>query len=103
MYIYYSSRLGTVNHKLVRPQRVTVVGQFNSKTNEFEVAVAKCSKKDQFCRKTGRELAAQRLNKKSLYMSLKGEFFTNFNQKAFNDLARAVATQVLESNFKVEE
>lgn len=35
---------------------------YNEGTNGIEYGVSYCSKKDQFCRKTGRELAESRLN-----------------------------------------
>jgi hypothetical protein len=44
------------------PIRSTVVGRYNSITNEICFAAARCSKKEQFCKLKGRNIAIRRLN-----------------------------------------
>lgn len=48
--------------------RVSVVGQFNG--NSLQIAVARCSKKDQFIRRKGRLIAEGRLEKGKLYSDI---------------------------------
>lgn len=42
--------------------RITVAGLYNSETTILSLGVAKCFRGDNFCRKTGRELAIGRLD-----------------------------------------
>lgn len=42
--------------------RITVAGLYNSETTMLSLGVAKCFRGDNFCRKTGRELAIGRLD-----------------------------------------
>ena len=42
--------------------RVTVAGLYNSETAILSLGIAKCFRGDNFCRKTGRELAVGRLD-----------------------------------------
>jgi hypothetical protein len=44
------------------PIRSTVVGRYNEATNEICFASARCSKKEQFCKLKGRNIAIRRLN-----------------------------------------
>jgi hypothetical protein len=44
------------------PIRSTIVGRYNEATNEICLASARCSKKEQFCKLKGRNLAIRRLN-----------------------------------------
>lgn len=45
-----------------RKTRITVAGLYNSETAILSLGVAKCFRGDNFCRKTGRELAVGRLD-----------------------------------------
>lgn len=51
--------------------RVTVAGQFID--NELHIGVARCSEKDQFTRKTGREIALERMVAKPYVKDISGK------------------------------
>ena len=70
--------------------RVSVVGQVQD--NQLKIAVARCSEKDQFVRKVGRELAEGRLNAGLLYSKIPMEECT---VKTFVDVAQEVVKKVL--------
>lgn len=53
--------------------RLTVVGLYNEEQNTMNVGVAVCSQQDNFCKKTGRELALKRATEAPIYTNLKIE------------------------------
>lgn len=76
----------------VANSRVTVVGEHSD--GELNIAVARCSHKDNFCRKTGRMIASGRLNREKLFTKLPME---NCDTKTFVDIAKSVAESVKEN------
>lgn len=70
-----------------RFNRVTVVAKFENNTLVF--AVARCSDKDQFCRKTGRAIAEGRLSKGKFIREV--EPILPFNPAEFVGIAQIIA------------
>ncbi len=57
-FVYHTKNLSKNNNQ----PRVTVVGNVDQSGKYLNIAVARCSKNDHFCKKTGREIAIDRLN-----------------------------------------
>jgi hypothetical protein len=70
--------------------RVTVVGEISE--NFLKIAVARCSSKDNFTRKKGKELAINRFNEGKYYMVIKLEKATT---RKFVSVARMVAANII--------
>lgn len=70
---------------------VCVVATQNAGNDILNVAVARCSEKDQFVKKTGRELAEKRLNANELYCKYRVQ---NCKGKEFIKIAQQVAKEV---------
>ena len=79
--------------------RVTVVGEYS--TGILNLAVARCSEKDSFSRKIGREIAIERLNKGEIFYSFTSE---TMNSKRFYDIANAISKSVelFNTNVKID-
>lgn len=78
-------------------QGITIVGDFNSTTKELAISIAKCSKKDQFCKKTGRELATQRCLAGDYYMKISYPQTIKFNTRVFVNTAQFILYTLLYS------
>ena len=81
MYRFYSNPQGRV--------RVSVVGEH--KEGALHVAVARCSKKDQFIRQKGRKIAEGRLQKGKLYAVYPMD---ECDSSTFLDYAKTIASEV---------
>lgn len=68
--------------------RVTVAGKIED--NKLKLAVARCSEKDQFIKKVGRELSIERLNNNQLISEVDVTGIEKING-LFVDLAREIA------------
>lgn len=81
MYYYHSKPEEGTN-------RITVAGQWNN--GILDLAIAKCSKRDQFKKEMGRTISQSRLFKGKIYKSVLVDQFTG---KVFVEAARAVAKE----------
>lgn len=73
--------------------RITVAGFYNPEEASLSLGVAKCFREDNFCRKTGRELAIGRLdflgNKPTLKIAVKPESdIQEFFEETFNKIEK---------------
>lgn len=82
MYRFYSKADETKN-------RVSIVGECVNGT--LKIAAARCSSKDNFVRKKGRELAEQRLANNQIYFQCKTE---SCDIKQFLYLAKSIAKEI---------
>lgn len=74
------------------PSRVTVVGEHQQ--GVLKIAVARCSNKDQFCRRTGRSIASTRL-KSSGNSGLHSTYsMSDCSVSEFVNIAKQVAVEV---------
>lgn len=90
-FIYYSSPDNDLG------ARVTVVGEYAD--GVLNLAVARCSNMDAFVKKTGREIATERLKKGEFVLSFKSE---TMSFKRFFGVASAVAYAVAVFNIDVK-
>ena len=72
-----------------RPNRVSVVGQYDS--GQLKIAVSRCSGKDAFVRKRGRAIAESRLIKGMLYRKIN---LPMCDIKTFVEVAKGIAQEV---------
>lgn len=72
--------------------RVAVVGK--EINNELCIAVARCSQKDQFCKKTGRELAEKRLENQEIFHKVALPECSAYN---FLLIAQGVVSEVIKT------
>ena len=70
--------------------RATVVGRY--KDGELKIGVSRCSERDMFSRKTGRELAFKRLDDGKEYLSVSTD---NMDLTKFIKIAQAISEAVL--------
>lgn len=73
---------------------ISVVATQNAGNDILNIAVARCSKKDQFVKKKGRELAEKRLNANELYCKYRVK---DCKGKEFMQIAEKVAKEVTNS------
>ena len=75
--------------------RVTVVGKFDPTENKLYLSAARTSRKDAFCRETGRDVAGKRLSKGE-YTSVIPVNVSEIDKPAivFVDYAKIVAERV---------
>lgn len=107
MYRFYSKGDATPSKKTKRvypvpTHRVTIVGEVEQDT--LKLAVARCSHRDKFVRKVGRQIAEGRLKKGNIFMYVpltEGQLTT----EKFIEIASAVAQELLSipGEEKVEE
>jgi hypothetical protein len=83
MYRFYSNAVDT------NGVRVTIVGQL--KNNILKLASARCSIKDNFCKKTGRSIAEGRLAKGKVYKEIPME---SCNIETFVNEAKEAAIDI---------
>ena len=91
MYIYHFRP--TLNY-----QGITLVGTFDSLTKELKVSIARCNKKDQFCKKTGRELAIQRCNNGDYFMKISYPQMVKFDTRTFVNTAQFILCSIIYNN-----
>lgn len=83
-------------------QRVTVVGDINQQTKKMDFSVAVNSKKDIFCRRTGRKIAMTRLNSGCIVDSIDIPITVMDKQVSFFvDHAKKLAIDLLKQDVKV--
>lgn len=82
MYRFYSSPYGT--------SRVSVVG--NHENGVLQVAVARCSEKDNFIRKKGRMIAEGRLRKGKIYRNVP---LQSCDIQQFVEIAKEITLEVI--------
>lgn len=72
--------------------RITVVGEITEQAHGkvLTIAAARCSVKDKFTRKEGRELAIERLENDIIFSSISVD--DNFNRSNFIEIAREVVS-----------
>lgn len=70
--------------------RATVVGRYNN--GVLKIGVSRCSERDMFCRKTGRDLAFKRLDDGKEYLSVNSD---NMDLTKFIKIAQAISEAVL--------
>lgn len=73
--------------------RVFIIGEW--KDSILKIAVARCSHKDQFVRKTGRDIAEERLVKNKLY--LESKVLTPLTSKEFISMANLLSYLIVAS------
>lgn len=81
-FIYHSKPTWLYN------SRVTVAGKIED--NKLKLAVARCSEKDQFIKKIGRDISIERLNNNQLISEVDVTGIDKINA-LFVDLARSIA------------
>lgn len=74
--------------------RTTVVGRTNQETGEFELAVSRCSHKDQFIKARGRLIATNRLEKGLLYRAVDAKTITG---RDFVEMAKQISEELSNS------
>ena len=96
--IYHSPAWKTIegNYKVPNKLRSTIVARYNPDTNEICFAAARCSIKEQFCRRTGRNIAIQRLNAGNCIQSVKPQGDDSI-QWTFLSVAKNLATWLEEN------
>jgi hypothetical protein len=81
--------------KLIKKSRVTIVGEI--KDDKLNIAVARCSAKDQFIKKTGRSIAEGRLAKGKILTSFTIDPLKKITTEEFITAAQGVAAYVIET------
>lgn len=79
-------------------QGITLVGTFDSLTKELKVSIARCNKKDQFCKKTGRKIAEERCCKGEYFMKLSFPQITELDTRLFVDTAQFILAYIVFKN-----
>ena len=84
MYIFHSHRF------LDSDAKVTIVGL--QKGDDFVIAAARCSDQDNFCKKTGVNLAKERIDKGEYLITIHNR---PINVKRFNEFALSLSMPIL--------
>lgn len=79
-------------------QGITLVGTFDPLTKELKISIARCNKKDQFCKKTGRELATQRCNSGDYFMRISYPQMVKFDTRTFVHTAQFIMYSLIYNN-----
>ena len=94
MLLYHSKGLQQEkNVSMPKVPRVSVVGEINEETGMLNLAVARCSSRDNFCRKIGKTIAEGRLKKEKCYTQI--PVTKDFSPKNFVEIAKKVAEEVI--------
>ena len=76
-------------------QGITLAGIFDPLTKELKISIARCNKKDQFCKKTGRELATQRCNSGDYFMKISYPQMVKFDTGTFVRTAHFILCSII--------
>ena len=95
-----SERVGLIgNYRVVgKAPRVSICGVWDTETNTMSFGVARCSSRDTFNKKVGKELARERATK-SPYKIVK---FTGSPRNVFESTVRDIEDEVFDMNYPIK-